>query len=155
MVLRNTMGINYNTLATLAGSKPWCLSFYHFVERAFVGLLIRISGPPHRVWQKKKKGRKKTRKEQRKAIFSLNDRQMVIKKINTVKSRRLISLPLFLSARSGVQCNIIQHRDVNVRLQNTAHWSECIKSIAITRDRSNSTVSFRGKGTLLLHLLSP
>lgn len=34
MVLHNTMGINYNTLATLAGSKP-CL-FYSF-ERAFVG----------------------------------------------------------------------------------------------------------------------
>lgn len=42
MVLRNTMGINYNTLATLAGSKPWRLFFafliFHFeFERAFVG----------------------------------------------------------------------------------------------------------------------
>lgn len=43
MVLRNTMGINYNTLATLAGSKPWRL-FFAFLfffslefERAFVG----------------------------------------------------------------------------------------------------------------------
>jgi len=30
MVLRNTMGINYNTLAMLTGSKPWCLSFFFF-----------------------------------------------------------------------------------------------------------------------------
>jgi hypothetical protein len=51
MVLRNTMGINYNTLATLTGSKPWCLSFFRLFERTLVGL-FRISGLPHRVEKK-------------------------------------------------------------------------------------------------------
>jgi len=76
MVLRNTMGINYNTLATLAGSKPWCLSFYHFVERAFIGFF----NPDQRSTPSCEKKRKKEDTKKRKAIFSLNDRQMVIKK---------------------------------------------------------------------------
>lgn len=53
MVLHNTMGINYNTLATLAGSKP-CL-FYSF-ERAFVGYFSGSAVSPI-IKKKKKKGK--------------------------------------------------------------------------------------------------
>lgn len=83
--LRNIMGINYNTLATLTGSKPWCL-FFLFVERILVGL-FQIAVYPI-VKKKKKKERKK--EDKKKAIFFLNDRQIVNTK--QIRSQRLVSL---------------------------------------------------------------
>lgn len=63
MVLHNTMGINYNTLATLAGSKPCLFLIVSLSE--LLGYFFWVSGLPHYLKNKRRKTQKERKNERK------------------------------------------------------------------------------------------
>jgi len=138
MVLRNTMGINYNTLAMLTGSKPWCLSFFfcffvffHLFERTLVGL---FSGLPHR-----KKRKTKERRHKRSSFPSTIGKLYYNRKRNE-QVRRVRGLSFCAEWRTTYVQFWRKHL---LKIPHTLigmHWSTLIAIVC-----SNSAVSVHGK----------